>query len=200
MFTGIVEELGEIEELVELADSARITVAATTVTEDAVTGCSISVDGVCLTVVEHNANGFTADVMPETLHRSTLGTKRAGDRVNLERAMLANGRLGGHIVSGHVDAVGQVVSRTPGDRWEVVRISFPESLAAQIVEKGSITIDGISLTVTGVDDSHWLEVSLIPETLAMTTLGHRQPGEQVNLETDVIAKYVQRLLTERGSA
>jgi riboflavin synthase len=198
MFTGIVEELGEVVRLEAGEASARITVRGPVVTADAGRGASIAVNGICLTVVALDGESFTADVMLETLRRTSLAGLTAGTRVNLERPMPADGRFGGHVVQGHVDGVGTVVERTPGDRWEVVRIGLPPALARYVVEKGSIAVDGVSLTVASVDDaadgSSSFTVSLIPETLARTTLGLRAPGEPVNLEVDVLAKYVERML------
>lgn len=198
MFTGIVEELGEIVAKEELGDSARFTVRGPLVTSDAGHGDSIAVNGVCLTVVDVLDGGsFTADVMAETLDRSSLGALNIGSAVNLERAAALNSRLGGHLVQGHVDGTGAIISRSPSERWEVVRVSLPDQIARYVVEKGSITIDGISLTVSalGIDDrtGDWFEVSLIPTTLALTTLGRAEVGTPVNLEVDVIAKYVERL-------
>ncbi|CAM2756863.1 riboflavin synthase [Skermania piniformis] len=197
MFTGIVEELGEVVAAEPIGDSARFTVRGPLVTSDAEPGDSIAVNGVCLTVVDVLDDGaFTADVMKETLDRSSLGALVAGSRVNLERAAALNSRLGGHLVQGHVDGTGAVLSRTPGDRWEVVRISLPDNLARYVVEKGSITVDGVSLTVSGVGGepgADWLEVSLIPTTRELTTVGALPTGTTVNLEVDVIAKYVERL-------
>lgn len=194
MFTGIVEELGTIARLDRGTDSARLTVRGPLVTSDATHGASIAVNGVCLTVVEHADGEFTVDVMAETLSRSSLGSLRAGDRVNLERAMAAGGRFGGHVVQGHVDGTAQVLERVPGDRWEVVRLSLPAGLARYVVEKGSITVDGVSLTVASIDDTSFT-VSLIPTTLDLTTLGHKGIGDLVNLEVDVLAKYVERLMS-----
>lgn len=194
MFTGIVEELGTIARLDRGTDSARLTVRGPLVTSDATHGASIAVNGVCLTVVEHADGEFTVDVMAETLSRSSLGSLRAGDRVNLERAMAAGGRFGGHVVQGHVDGTAQVLERVPGDRWEVVRLSLPAGLARYVIEKGSITVDGVSLTVASVDDTSFT-VSLIPTTLDLTTLGHKGIGDLVNLEVDVLAKYVERLMS-----
>jgi riboflavin synthase len=194
MFTGIVEELGRVVALEQGADSARLTVAGPVVTSDAVHGASIAVNGVCLTVAESRDDEFTVDVMAETLSRTSLGALAVGDRVNLERAMAASSRFGGHIVQGHVDGTATILERTPGDRWELVRFSLPSALARYVVEKGSITVDGVSLTVTGVTDSTFT-VSLIPTTLELTTLGHKGVGDPVNLEVDVLAKYVERLLT-----
>src|ERR1700761_7360376 len=198
MFTGIVEELGEVTGRDVLDDAARLTIRGAVVTADAGHGDSIAVNGVCLTVAELLADDqFTADVMAETLNRSSLGQLRVGSRVNLERAAAVNSRLGGHIVQGHVDGTGQVVARTPSEHWEVVRIELPAAVARYVVEKGSITVDGISLTVSGLgaEPRDWFEVSLIPTTRELTTLGHAPVGTQVNLEVDVIAKYVERLLS-----
>jgi riboflavin synthase len=192
MFTGIVEELGEVAAIDLDGDSARLAVQAPLVSADAAHGASIAVNGVCLTVVDVNGATFTADVMRETLERSTLGGLRPGERVNLERAVRASDRLGGHIVQGHVDGIDEIQSRMPGERWDVVRIGLPARLARYVAEKGSIAVDGVSLTVSGIGDE-WFEVSLIPTTLELTTLGLRKPGEWVNLEVDVIAKYVERL-------
>jgi len=197
MFTGIVEELGEVTGRDVLSDAARLTIRGPVVTSDAGHGDSIAVNGVCLTVAEVLPDGqFKADVMGETLNRSSLGELRVGSRVNLERAAAVNSRLGGHIVQGHVDGTGEVVSRSPSEHWEVVRIEVPAAVARYIVEKGSITVDGISLTVSalGAEPRDWFEVSLIPTTLELTTLGGAPVGTQVNLEVDVIAKYVERLM------
>jgi riboflavin synthase len=200
VFTGIVEELGEIVGKEDLADAARFTVRGALVTSDAGHGDSIAVNGVCLTVVEVlGGDSFTADVMAETLNRSSLGALDVGSRVNLERAAALNSRLGGHLVQGHVDATGSVISRSPSENWEVVRISLPDTIARYVVEKGSITVDGVSLTVSALgrdgDGGEFFEISLIPTTLEMTTLGGAAPGTPVNLEVDVIAKYVERLQT-----
>jgi riboflavin synthase len=196
VFTGIVEELGEVTAVENLGDASRFRLRGPVVTRGAKHGDSIAVNGVCLTVVEHEGDEFTADVMAETLKRSSLGALTVGSRVNLERPMVADGRFGGHIVQGHVDGTGTIVERAPSENWEIVRISLPAGLARYVVEKGSITVDGVSLTVVeaGADD---FTVSLIPTTLALTTLGHKQPGDPVNLEVDVIAKYVERLLGTR---
>lgn len=197
MFTGIVEELGEVVGKDDLGDSARFTVRGPVVTADARHGDSIAVNGVCLTVVDVLPGGhFTADVMAETLNRSSLAALAEGSRVNLERAAAVNSRLGGHIVQGHVDGTAAVLSRTPSPHWEVVRISLPPELSRYVVQKGSITVDGVSLTVSALGGD-WFEVSLIPTTLAATTLGRVGIGAPVNLEVDVIAKYVERLLGER---
>jgi riboflavin synthase len=200
VFTGIVEELGEVVGTEDLGDSARFTVRGPIVTSDARHGDSIAVNGVCLTVVDVLPDGrFTADVMAETLNRSSLAALSAGSPVNLERAAEINSRLGGHIVQGHVDGTGTVISRTPSPHWEVVRIALPPGLSRYVVEKGSITVDGVSLTVSAID-TEWFEVSLIPTTLALTTLGRAQPGTRVNLEVDVIAKYVERLLEAKHAS
>jgi riboflavin synthase len=203
MFTGIVEELGEVTGRDVLADAARLTIRGPVVTVDAGHGDSIAVNGVCLTVAELLGDGqFTADVMGETLNRSNLGELQVGSRVNLERAAAVNSRLGGHIVQGHVDGTGRVVARAPSEHWEVVRIEVPAAVARYVVEKGSITVDGISLTVSGLgaQPRDWFEVSLIPTTRELTTLGRAPVGTQVNLEVDVIAKYVERLMeTSRSS-
>jgi riboflavin synthase len=194
MFTGIVEELGEIVAIEHGEESAVVTVRGPLVTMDARHGASIAVNGVCLTVVDHDGETFSVDVMAETLNRSSLGSLQAGARVNLERAMTASARLDGHIVQGHVDGTAQILARMPGDRWEVVQLSLPSELSRYVVEKGSITVDGVSLTVSAVTDDTF-SVSLIPTTLELTTLGHKGVGDLVNLEVDVIAKYVERLLT-----
>jgi len=194
MFTGIVEELGSVESVELGADSAVLTVRGPLVVSDATHGASIAVNGVCLTVVAHDEATFSVDVMRETLDRSSLGALQAGSPVNLERAMPAGGRFGGHVVQGHVDGTATIVSREPGDRWEVVTFSLPPELSRYVVEKGSITVDGISLTVSAVDDATFA-VSLIPTTLDLTTLGRKQVGDPVNLEVDVIAKYVERLMS-----
>jgi len=194
MFTGIVEELGEIVAIEHGEESAVVTVRGPLVTMDARHGASIAVNGVCLTVVDHDGETFSVDVMAETLNRSSLGSLQAGARVNLERAMTASARLDGHIVQGHVDGTAQILARVPGDRWEVVQLTLPSELSRYVVEKGSITVDGVSLTVSAVTDDTF-SVSLVPTTLELTTLGHKGVGDLVNLEVDVIAKYVERLLT-----
>ena len=205
MFTGIVEELGTLVVREDGPDSAVLRIRARKALDGVALGDSIAVNGVCLTVtdVAPDADGagvWSTDVMAETLRRSSLGATGVGDAVNPERAVTAHTRLGGHIVQGHVDGVGTVVSRTPGDQWEVVRIAVPAELARYVVEKGSITVDGVSLTVSALADEPepWFEVSLIPTTLRETTLGERAPGDRVNLEVDVIAKYVERLLGARS--
>jgi riboflavin synthase len=194
VFTGIVEELGEVVGRQDFADAARLTIRGPVVTADAGHGDSIAVNGVCLTVVEVlPGDAFTADVIAETLNRSSLRGLTVGSRVNLERAAALGDRLGGHIVQGHVDGTGHVIARTPSQHWEVVRIAVPTALARFVVEKGSITVDGVSLTVSGLGHD-WFEVSLIPTTLQLTTLGAAEVGAHVNLEVDVIAKYVERLM------
>jgi len=198
MFTGIVEELGEIVAIERGTDSAVLTVRGPLVTSDATAGASIAVNGVCLTVVEHDGQTFSVDVMAETLNRSSLGSLRAGSEVNLERAMAASARFGGHIVQGHVDGTAHILARLPGENWEVVQLTLPPEVSRYVVEKGSITVDGISLTVSAITDDTF-SVSLIPTTLDRTTLGHKAVGDPVNLEVDVIAKYVERLLTHPGT-
>ena len=208
MFTGIVEELGEVVAVERLPDAARLTVRGPLVTAEASHGDSIAVNGVCLTVTDSSDKTFTADVMAETLRRTGLGGLSPGSPVNLERPVELGGRLGGHLVQGHADGTGEILSRTPGEHWDVVRIATPPDLARYIVLKGSITVDGVSLTVSALGGpvaqtapgrqrhgpEPWFEVSLIPTTLEMTTLGRLQPGSPVNLEVDVIAKYVESLL------
>ena len=193
MFTGIVEELGTVAAIEEQADAIRLTIAASTVLEDVHLGDSISVNGCCLTVATTDGQTWTADVMQESLDKTSLGTLGLGDRVNLERAVTVEKRLGGHIVQGHVDGVGTIVARTPSEHWEVVEIRLPDGLGRYLVDKGSITVDGISLTVVETRGDTFT-VSLIPETLARTTLGFRAPGDPVNLEADVLAKHVEKLL------
>lgn len=193
MFTGIVEELGEVTAVENLGDSCRFRLRGPVVTEGAKHGDSIAVNGVCLTVVDFGDGEFSADVMAETLNRSSLGALETGSRVNLERPMAVGDRLGGHIVQGHVDGTGTVLERKPSENWEIVKISLPADLTRYVVEKGSITVDGVSLTVVDAGPDYFT-ISLIPTTLALTTLGIKQPGDPVNLEVDVIAKYVERLL------
>jgi riboflavin synthase len=196
MFTGIIEELGTVDSLEDQGDAIRLTVRGPLVTGDAALGDSISVNGCCLTVVTTDDGSFTADVMHETLAKTSLGALVPGTRVNLERAVTPTTRLGGHIVQGHVDGTGTVVRRTPSEHWEVVEIALPADLERYLVDKGSITVDGISLTVVEVGPESFT-VSLIPETLARTTLGFKQPGDVVNLEVDVIAKYVEKMVSSR---
>ena len=198
MFTGIIEELGKVVAIEAQPDAKRITFEGPLVTSDVSRGDSIAVCGACLTAVELEDGRFTADVMNETLRLTNLGELSVGDPVNLERAMNATTRFGGHMVLGHVDGVGTVVSREPSENWEWVRVSIPEELAKYVVLKGSITIDGISLTVNEVN-GNVLGFSLIPETLRLTTLGSKQPGDRVNIEADVMAKHIERLLEARGN-
>ncbi len=197
MFTGIVEERGEVVGLDRLGDSARLTVRGPLVVTDAAHGASIAVDGCCLTVVDVSTDGgtFTADVMAETLARTTLGTVHAGQPVNLERPVRVDGRLGGHIVQGHIDGTGRILSRNPTPRWDLVEIALPAELARYVAAKGSIAVDGVSLTVVAVRDGAEpaFTVALIPTTLALTTLGPKAPGDEVNLEVDILAKYTERL-------
>ena len=195
MFTGIVEDLGEVEAVEHLGDFARIHVRSGVAAQDARPGDSICVSGVCLTVTAliTSPPGFAADVMGETLRHSSLKSVAPGTKVNLERSVRLADRLGGHLVQGHTDGTGTVISRDPQEHWEVVRISLPAGLARYVVHKGSITVDGVSLTVSAVGDD-WFEVSLIPETLKRTTLGVKEHGAEVNLEVDVIAKYVEKLV------
>jgi riboflavin synthase len=198
MFTGIVEELGEVVRRADTGgDSALVAVRGPVVTADAGRGDSIAVNGVCLTVVEVGGDVFTADVMGETLRRSSLGALRPGDPVNLERAATVGSRLGGHLVQGHVDSVGELLAREPAEQWESVRFSLPAELTRYVVEKGSITVDGVSLTVVAVGEDSF-SVGLIPTTLTLTTLGNKGIGDPVNLEVDVLAKYVERLLGDRS--
>jgi riboflavin synthase len=212
MFTGIIEEMGTVVGVETSADAARLTVKGPLAVTGARHGDSISVNGVCLTVVDQTSDSFTADVMGQTLRMSTIGSLTAGDSVNLERAALVGDRLGGHIVQGHVDGTGTVLAVTPGDAWSVVRVSLPGELARLVVDKGSIAVSGVSLTVSAIGrdtdavagavaggaasaEPDWFEVSLIPETLVATTLGTLVPGDRVNLETDILARHVERLLS-----
>ena len=198
MFTGIVEELGSVVAVEPQGDAVRLRIRGPVVTSDAVHGASIAVNGVCLTVVEHGDGEFTADVMQETLDRSSLGALVSGSPVNLERPVTLEARLGGHLVQGHVDGTGTILERVPSEHWEVVRVSLPDDLGRYVVEKGSITVDGVSLTVVeAARDS--FTVSLIPTTLGLTTLGSKSVGDPVNLEVDVVAKYVERMLEWRTS-
>jgi len=198
VFTGIVEELGSVVALEPQGDAVRLRIRGLVVTSDAVHGASIAVNGVCLTVVEHGDGEFTADVMQETLDRSSLGALVSGSPVNLERPVTLEARLGGHLVQGHVDGTGTILERVPSEHWEIVRVSLPDDLGRYVVEKGSITVDGVSLTVVeAARDS--FTVSLIPTTLGLTTLGSKSVGDPVNLEVDVVAKYVERMLEWRTS-
>ncbi|MEO5533776.1 MAG: riboflavin synthase [Pseudolysinimonas sp.] len=200
MFTGIIEEQGEVLAWERSGDSGRLTIAAPLVVSDAKHGDSISVDGVCLTVVDQGADWFTADVMAVSIAMSTLGERKVGDRVDLERAASVGDRLGGHIVQGHIDGTATVLSVTPGDAWRILRFSLDTDLAPLVVRKGSIALNGVSLTVSEAGDD-WFEVSLIPETLTATVLGALAPGDRVNVETDILARHVQRLMRfERTTA
>jgi len=196
VFTGLVEERGTVVSIVEAPDSIRLTLRGPLVTSDAGHGDSIAVNGVCLTVVARAGDTFTADVMRETLVRSSLGTLQPGTDVNLERAARLDSRVGGHLVQGHVDGTAEVLEISPSENWSLVRFSLPMDLARYVVEKGSITVDGVSLTVVDSGDD-FFTVSLIPETLSATTLGSRRVGDVVNLEVDAIAKYVERLMQWR---
>jgi riboflavin synthase len=193
LFTGIIEELGKVSAIEKQPDAIRLTIACGKVLSDLKRGDSISCSGTCLTAMEIDGTSFTADVMLETLKRSSLSEVKVGDVINLERAMQHETRFGGHIVQGHVDGVGEVISREKSDNWDWVRIRIPADLMKYVVMKGSITIDGISLTVNELGEDH-IAVSLIPETLEVTTLGYKQPGDKVNVEADVLAKHIERLL------
>ena len=204
MFTGIIEELGQIERIDHTADAARLTIRGPLVVDGVGHGDSIAVQGVCLTVVERTPDTFTADVMKQTLTMSTLSDARIGSPVNLERAALVGGRLGGHIVQGHIDGTSTVLATTPGEAWRVLRFSVSARLAKLVVDKGSIAIDGVSLTVSNIspatEASQWFEVSLIPETLAATTLGGLAVGDRVNIETDILARHIERMLALSAAA
>ena len=196
MFTGIIEELGKVAEIEKQSDAIRLTIACKGVLSDLKRGDSISCSGTCLTAIEIDDKGFTADVMLETIRRSSLDGVKVGDPINLERAMSAATRFGGHIVQGHVDGVGEVVSREKSDNWDWVKIRLPKELMKYVVHKGSITLDGISLTVNDIDGDV-IAVSLIPETLKVTTLGYKNPGDKVNVEADVLAKHVEKLMESK---
>jgi riboflavin synthase len=196
VFTGIVEELGRVKAIEIQPDALRLTIEGPLVVSDVKRGDSVAVSGTCLTVVEHDRTSFTADVMQETLNLTSLDGIRVGDPVNLERAMTSATRFGGHVVQGHVDGVGEIISREPSENWELVRVRVPSALMKYVVLKGSITIDGVSLTVNEVGKD-FIGLSLIPETLKLTTLGSKQPGAKVNLEADVMAKHIERLLEAR---
>lgn len=204
MFTGLIEEIGEVVEAVSVGDSMRLTIAGPLVTSDATHGASICVSGVCLTVIEQGTDAqgrgtFTADVMAQSIRMSTIGELTVGSRVNLERAARLDTRLGGHIVQGHVDGVATLIESRPGDAWRVLRFALPRDLAPLLVDKGSVTLAGTSLTVSAIspasEPEQWFEVSLIPETLEATTLGSLEPGDRVNVETDIIARHVERMLS-----
>lgn len=194
MFTGIVEEIGTVSRLEQLVDSVRLVIGAKKVVTDATLGCSIAVNGVCLTVTEFTEDSFSADVMQESLDRTSLGSLTPGEKVNLERALLASARLGGHIMQGHVDGTAELMSRTPSEHWDVLRFSLDPKLSPYVVEKGSIALNGTSLTVSAVGEDY-LEVSLIPTTLRDTTHGELEVGQKVNVEVDVLAKYVEKMMS-----
>ena len=196
MFTGIIEELGVVSGIEPLHEAVRLSIQGPDVTVGSKAGDSIAVNGVCLTVVTNKRGVFTADVMLQTLANTALGGLQRGSKVNLERAVTPATRLGGHIVQGHVDGTTEILSRTPSEHWELVKLALPAELDRYLVAKGSITVDGISLTVADID-AETFTVSLIPETLARTTLGFKQPGDTVNLEVDVIAKYVEKMVSAR---
>jgi riboflavin synthase len=197
MFTGIIEELGTVSGVQELDDSIRLKVSGKLVRSDLAQGESVSVNGVCLTAAEITADGFVADVMLETLNRTSLRGIAEGDRVNLERAMSGAGRFGGHVVQGHVDGVAEIISREPSSNWEVVKVKIPTELAKYVVHKGSITFDGVSLTVNDINDDV-VSLSLIPETLRLTTLGKKTKGEKLNVEADILAKHIEKLIEARS--
>lgn len=198
MFTGIIEELGRVKKIDKLEDAIRLTIEGKLIVSDLKRGDSISVSGACLTAIEITDTTFTADVMLETLKLTSLDGIAEGDPVNLERAMLASTRFGGHVVLGHVDGVGKFVERAKSDNWDWVRIQIPAQLMKYVVLKGSITIDGISLTVNEINGDV-LGFSLIPETLAVTTMGSKKPGDKINIEADVMAKHIERLMLESGN-
>jgi len=197
MFTGLVEELGKVRAISRGAHSIRLTVGAEKVLTDVKIGDSIAVDGACLTVVEYDSRNFTVDIMPETYDRTTLSSRKPGETVNLERTLRVGDRLGGHIVSGHVDATGTIVSVTPRDNANILRIRIPASLGAFVIPQGSVAVDGVSLTIVDCGED-WFEVSLIPHTWDVTVLSRKQAGGRVNVETDVLGKYVHRLLHYGG--
>ena len=197
MFTGIIEELGTVATVEVLEDSIRLGIKGTLVREDLAQGESVSVNGVCLTATEVTPEGFIADVMLETLNRSSLSGIAEGERVNLERAMSGAGRFGGHVVQGHVDGVAEIISREPSANWEVVKVRIPSELAKYVVHKGSITFDGVSLTVNEIS-GNVVSLSLIPETLRLTTLGTKQAGDKLNVEADILAKHIEKLLEARS--
>ena len=196
MFTGIIEELGKVAAIEKQPDAIRLTIACKEVLSDLKRGDSISCSGTCLTAIEIDDHGFTADVMLETIRRSSLDGVKVGDPINLERAMNATTRFGGHIVQGHVDGVGEFVSREKSDNWDWVKIRLPKELMKYVVHKGSITLDGISLTVNDIDGDV-IALSLIPETLRVTTLGYKNPGDKINVEADVLAKHVEKLMESK---
>jgi riboflavin synthase len=197
MFTGIIEELGTVASVEVLPDSIRLGIKGDLVRQDLSQGESISVNGVCLTAAEITSDGFMADVMLETLNRSSLSGISEGESVNLERAMSGAGRFGGHVVQGHVDGVAEIVSREPSENWEVVKVKIPAELSKYVVHKGSITFDGVSLTVNDISDNT-VSLSLIPETLRLTTLGTKQVGDKLNVEADILAKHIEKLIEARS--
>jgi riboflavin synthase len=197
MFTGIIEELGTVASVEVLDDSIRLGIKGTLVREDLAQGESVSVNGVCLTAAQVTPEGFIADVMLETLNRSSLSGIAEGERVNLERAMSGAGRFGGHVVQGHVDGVAEIISREPSANWEVVKVRIPSDLAKYVVHKGSITFDGVSLTVNDISGDV-VSLSLIPETLRLTTLGTKQAGDKLNVEADILAKHIEKLIEARS--
>jgi len=197
MFTGIIEELGSVSAVEKLDDSIRLKVSGKLVSSDLSQGESIAVNGVCLTAAQLTEDGFVADVMLETLNRSSLSGIQVGDRVNLERAMSGAGRFGGHVVQGHVDGVAEIISREPSANWEIVKVRIPKELAKYVVHKGSITFDGVSLTVNEIVDDV-VSLSLIPETLRLTTLGSKVVGDKLNVEADILAKHVEKLIEARS--
>jgi riboflavin synthase len=199
MFTGIIEELGTVTKVESLVDSIRLQVKGDLVSSDLSKGESIAVNGVCLTATELTSDGFVADVMLETLNRSSLSGIKEGDRVNLERAMSGDGRFGGHVVQGHVDGVAEIISREPSANWDVVRVKIPSDLSKYVVHKGSITFDGVSLTVNDITDDT-VSLSLIPETLRLTTLGNKRVGDKLNVEADILAKHIEKLIEARSQA
>lgn len=199
MFTGIIEELGEVASITHLPDSIRLEVVGKLVRSDLRQGDSVSVNGVCLTAAELTESGFIADVMLETLNRSSLRGLTVGDRLNLERAMSGAGRFGGHVVQGHVDGVGEILSRETSSNWDVVKVRIPNALSRYVVEKGSITLDGVSLTVNAIEDDV-ISLSLIPETLRLTTLGSKAVGDFLNVEADILAKHIEKLMEARSQA
>jgi len=197
MFTGIIEELGTVASVEVLPDSIRLSIKGDLVRQDLSQGESISVNGVCLTAAEITSDGFIADVMLETLNRSSLSGISQGESVNLERAMSGAGRFGGHVVQGHVDGVAEIISREPSANWEVVKVKIPAELSKYVVQKGSITFDGVSLTVNDISDNT-VSLSLIPETLRLTTLGTKQVGDKLNVEADILAKHIEKLIEARS--
>lgn len=197
MFTGIIEELGTVASVDVLPDSIRLAIKGKLVRQDLSQGESISVNGVCLTAAEITSDGFIADVMLETLNRSSLSGISEGESVNLERAMSGAGRFGGHVVQGHVDGVAEIISREPSANWEVVKVKIPAELSKYVVHKGSITFDGVSLTVNDISNDT-VSLSLIPETLRLTTLGTKQVGDKLNVEADILAKHIEKLIEARS--